>query len=180
MYGARNYNLSDLMDVKWMELEQAEAAFQLIVNLESNDIIDLIHAAIKYYDLLTIDDAEKIRLSPPVHSYNKEHRQMIVNLRASVLNARYNDSLWKDFDTNPKTVKELLVRFVWLSFYQLPEYRLTCICAWRYLKWHVFDKWLLWVAVNQGYTHLVDIGIDHHEEEEMQVVDDFMSSLEFT
>ena len=120
--------------------EQNEAAKVLINNLDSNDIIDLIEAVIHFYDRFTMVDKYDIGLAFYVKEHIESERRKVIAKKLKVLNIKYNDTYYTDPDIPPKNVKDLLIKFVWLSFYQLPEYKID---SKKYLNWDVFHNWTL-------------------------------------
>ena len=128
---------------------QEQAANQLMKNLESNDIIDLCVAAIKYRVKLKDDDMMGFnRLMPyQEHSESERRRNNVDTL--NILKQYYDEPLYNDPCIGPKTVKELLIKVMWLSYYQLPGYR-DDIDAAAYLNWNVFERWLVAVEKHQA------------------------------
>ena len=143
-FGSARYGPSAVDQIA-KQRDSADAAIELVTNLESNDLIDLVQAAVVYHDLLTINDADKTGLDARHHSMGEAEWARVIEHRRFVLEHRYNNSEWLRPEVEPQTVKQLLVKFTLLSYLQLPEHRLRVNSA-DYLNWNVFREWMVAVA----------------------------------
>ena len=139
MYGTKMENETGPIQRLISQRNQIDAAMVLIDNLESNDIIDLVQAAINYHDKLCVNKLEEIGLHQIVTNHWPAERKIIIQEQWNYLNAHYNDTELKDPDIAPNTVQELLIKFMWLSYYQLPA---NPIKTENYLKWEKFQQWI--------------------------------------
>ena len=115
---------------------QTSAAKKLMQNLESNDILDLVDAAIKLHDKFTLARSEKIGLQFGVADHSELERTFVIDKKWRVLNQIHNNQHLKDPQIFPKNVREFLIKFQWLSMKQLPS--LDDINTEKYLNWNTF------------------------------------------
>ena len=149
MYGTNNGNVVETDPVKkeMSQKYQIDAAMVLKDNLESNDIIDLVQAAIIYHDKLCIIRSEVIGLHQSHSNHGAIERQGVIETKWNYLNAHYNDTELKDPDIAPKTIQELLIKFMWLSYHQLPT---NPIKTENYMNWENFEQWMEIVKKNRS------------------------------
>ena len=111
-------------------------------NLESIDLIDLIATAILMYNRLTLVANDTIDQQWTVGEYSEKARRYTVDYNWYKLQKYYNQTRYRDPTVLPKTIKELLLKFSWLSFNQLPENDGIEIKSKQYLNWYTFRFWL--------------------------------------
>ena len=145
MYGTKPENETDPTNILISQRNQIDAAMVLINNLQSNDIIDLVQAAINYHDKLCVNKLEEIGLHQIVTNHVASGRKRVVEKKWNYLNSHYNGTQLKDPDIAPNTIQEFLVKFMWLSYYQLPA---NPIKTAEYLNWELFQTWMQNVIVH--------------------------------
>merc|ERR1712154_554711 len=100
-------------------------------------------------DILSVDGrGDMIGLNQIPQTRDEWEHQRVLIERWQILATVYNDSDYRNFESKPETVKELLVRYVWLSYFQLPDYKIN---ASKYLRWNVFQQWLESVSWHHGF-----------------------------
>ena len=156
MFGA-GVSDGNAVDVIAQQRDRADAAMQLAgVKLESVGVAHLIQAAVEFYDLLCANDTERTGLTdltPPLRADDSaelaaEASRKQIAKRWFVLHTKYNDEDLKNPRLYPLTLKQLLLKFVWLSYLQLPEYRAQIDSA-AYLNWGTFQRWMRCVFKHQ-------------------------------
>ena len=131
------------------------AVEQLLNNLESIDIIDLIQSAICFYDTLTIDPNDRIGLCIYSRTHEEKDRIEAVKTKFKILMTDYRTRAYMDPSIAPLTVKQLLIKMEHLAFYQLPEYEAILPESYRsenHLNWKTFFTWMTSVNANKYYT----------------------------
>ena len=132
-------------------VESVFAGVELLGNLESIDILDLVHTAICFYDKLTQDPKQLIGLCIYPRTYTQQDRIQAINAKFRLLNTKYKDKKYMDPKFAPLTVKDLLIKIEHLAFYQLPEYTLPeASNSKKYLNWNAFIKWMTFVMKETG------------------------------
>lgn len=149
-------------------VERHDAAKILMNNLESNDLVDLVQAAISFYDRLTVNDSERIGLYQNLIAHDEESRRWVINEKLRVLLIKYNKQMLQDPKIPPTTVKELLIKFEWLSVKQLPG--LDSVNTRKYLRWHTLCKWILSVARHQKYWMYQERIVEQHNESRLHSI----------
>ena len=111
----------------------------LRANLEMYDLMDLVQTAIVFYDMLTPDwfVAERTKLDWPHSGRTRGEWHRVIRLRREILNTHYNDSVFRDAEVAPQTLRQFLVKFSWLSF-EDPQS----------VNWQTFNRWIAALAAD--------------------------------
>eukprot|EP01084_Bolivina_argentea_P282363 483299_1 len=143
MYGKAKMGVYDSRKDLQMQRDSLIAAIKLHDELESNDIIDLAATGAYLYDKLVPRDQheDKIGFKFVGKDHDRKSREVIFKHNLNILKQKYNDTKYQDPTIKPKNIKELLIKFRWLSYMQLPDNEQSNITK-SMLNWDTFVDWL--------------------------------------
>ena len=102
-------------------------------------------AACILYDRLCPDFEDKLKLCREAKSYDEIGRRIPDRIKMSNLHGFYNAGSLRNAAIQPETVRDLLIKYQWLSVQQLPEYAHLDIN--KYLRWDKAQEWMQHVAL---------------------------------
>eukprot|EP01084_Bolivina_argentea_P293754 505297_1 len=129
------------------QIEQLHAAKIIASNLESVDIIDLVACAASFYDKLTINIQDKINFRFSGINHSETTRRAIVEHNWMLLNEKYDIAEYTNPFIPPQTIKDLIIKIYWLSFFQLPGNQMG-VDVKEYLNWNTVRTWLEQIFMN--------------------------------
>ena len=134
-----------------MQMQSLQAAMVLHDNLESVDLLDLTATAAYLYDLLTKEEDDKLGFKFVGKTHSRESRRDVIIDNWRNLFENYNSTEYTDPSIKPMSIKDLLIKYYWLSYIQLPyneDELANC-----YLNWDVFREWLTGIyAFEDGFS----------------------------
>ena len=144
MYGAQLGNAT-------VEEVSIFAAQQYLQQLESKAILSLVGAATFFYNTIVPLEQDMIKLDIYTEGHSQQQRSghILKNLRQ--LRLYYNDPKYQNPGYIPGNVKDLLIKWWWMGYKQLPEFRNSTLLPGQGMSWNWFknDLKCLSVAMNQ-------------------------------
>ena len=115
------------------ERERVQAAQQYKTQLESKAVLSLVATGTYLYNML-VPISEEIKLEPYPRGFSKEQRGHQMSFNWKRLHRRYNYARLKDPKYNPMNMEEMLIKYWWMAYHQLPKFNQSG----DYLNWNHF------------------------------------------
>ena len=148
--------------------EPFEATQQYLTQLESKGVLSLVATGTYLYNML-VPKENRIKLQVYPESVSKAGRSYQMNYNWRRLNKDYDDAKFKNPLYNPMNMKEMLIKYWWMAYYQLPKFNQSG----NYLTWNHFINDLKQLSaviskgqepINNGETPLVsDTVSEYHD-----------------